>query len=107
MAEEAKDYFANIDDHRRYFKWSGEIDSRALEVCFAKDKWNARKIWIMRTMSLQAHIENEEFSRFVIKDLLGSVPSMMDGLKTTQRKVLFAAMEDLKEKKQGEASLWC
>lgn len=126
MAEEAKDYFANIDDHRRYFKWSGEIDSRALEVCFAKDKWNARKIWIMRTMSLQAQIENEimevnptekfikyhcflykEFSRFVIKDLLGSVPSMMDGLKTTQRKVLFAAMEDLKEKKQGEASLWC
>ena len=59
MAEEAKDYFANIDDHRRYFKWSGEIDSRALEVCFAKDKWNARKIWIMRTMSLQAQIENE------------------------------------------------
>jgi len=42
----------------------------------------------------------KEFSRFVIKDLLGSVPSMMDGLKTTQRKVLFAAMEDLKEKKQ-------
>jgi len=42
----------------------------------------------------------KEFSRFVIKDLLGSVQSMMDGLKTTQRKVLFAAMEDLKEKKQ-------
>ena len=42
----------------------------------------------------------KEFSRFVIKDLLGSVPSMMDGLKTTQRKVLFAAMENLKEKKR-------
>ncbi|RLM69324.1 DNA topoisomerase 2-like isoform X2 [Panicum miliaceum] len=119
MAEEAKDYFANIYDHRRYFKWSGEIDSSALEICFAKYKLNARKIWILRTRSLQLQSETEivavdptekfikyhrfldkEFSRFVIEDLLRSVPSMMDGLKTTQRKVLFAAMEDLKEKKR-------
>jgi hypothetical protein len=30
---------------------------------------------------------------------------MMDGLKTTQRKVLFAAMEDLKEKKRVSSEL--
>jgi hypothetical protein len=30
---------------------------------------------------------------------------MMDGLKTTQRKVLFAAMENLKEKKRVSSEL--
>ena len=55
MAEEAKDYFANIDDHRRYFKWSGAIEFSTLEICFAKDKLNARKIWMLRSTSLQLH----------------------------------------------------
>ena len=49
----------------------------------------------------------KELSQFLIEDLLRSVPSMMDGLKTTQRKVLFAAMEDLKEKKQVSSELEC
>jgi DNA topoisomerase-2 len=59
MAEDAKDYFANIDDHRRYFKWSGEIDSSTLEVCFAKDKLNSRNSWILRTMDLKLQNETE------------------------------------------------
>ncbi|TVU44644.1 hypothetical protein EJB05_04090 [Eragrostis curvula] len=118
-AEDAKYYFARIDDHRRYFKWSGEIDSGALEVSFAKDKLNARKMRMLRTPTLQLQSDTQivavdptekfikyyqffekEFSRFLIEDLLRSVPSMMDGLKTTQRKVLFAAMEGLKETKR-------
>ncbi|XP_021736177.1 DNA topoisomerase 2-like [Chenopodium quinoa] len=103
-ANEGKEYFSNLERHRKIFCWENDNDGSAIELAFSKKKIEARKDWLREDEVGNFLDHNEEiikYSDFVHKelklfsraDLQRSIPSMVDGLKPTQRKVLFAAFK--------------
>ncbi|CAO2834643.1 unnamed protein product [Amaranthus hypochondriacus] len=103
-AKEGKEYFANLDMHRKIFTWEDNNDCSAIELAFSKKKIEARKDWLREaeTGSVLDHKEervrysdfiNKELKLFSRADLQRSIPSMVDGFKPTQRKVLFSAFK--------------
>ncbi|XP_010695093.2 DNA topoisomerase 2 isoform X1 [Beta vulgaris subsp. vulgaris] len=103
-ANEGKEYFANLVRHRKIFAWEDDSDGSAIELAFSKKRIEARKDWL-REDEVGNFLDHKEekikYSDFVHKelklfsraDLQRSIPSMVDGLKPTQRKVLFAAFK--------------
>jgi len=99
-AQEAKEYFKtpNIIG----FTYNDKSDD-SLELAFNKSKADDRKIW------LQTHKESDilnpqkqvMYNDFINKDLIHfsnynlerSIPNIMDGLKTSQRKILFSSFK--------------
>jgi len=103
-AAEAKDYFGKIYDHRIDFRWKGTGDNKLIDMAFNKGRADDRKTWMnkyqegtfvdhsKRAVSYEDFVNKElvQFSRY---DLMRSVPSVMDGLKPTQRKVLYCCFK--------------
>ncbi|KAJ9529194.1 hypothetical protein QJQ45_007900 [Haematococcus lacustris] len=102
--EEAREYFAAIDQHRKEFVWEGDNDSSALEMAFSKKRVEERKEWLSnfvpgtyldnsaRTIGYTDFI-HKELILFSRADLERSIPCMVDGLKPGQRKILFACFK--------------
>lgn len=113
---EGKEYFNNIDDHRIPFSYVDKEDDEAILLAFSKGtaSANARKEWMHRTdpnVFLDHNTDAVRYSDFVNKELVlysfddcaRSIPSMVDGLKPSQRKVLFACFK-IKLRKQMKVS---
>ena len=104
-AKEARDYFGHIDKHRIGFKWSADsVDGEAIDMAFNKKRSDDRKEWINgyedgvcvdhRIKELgYADFINKELVQFSKYDVMRSIPSVVDGLKPGQRKVLFCAFK--------------
>ena len=104
-AKEAKEYFTAIDEHRIEFEYVDAEDSAAIELAFAKAKADARKQWLTTYDPVttfvdhtQSHLRyrdfvNQELILFSVADCARSIPSLCDGLKPGQRKVLFACFK--------------
>eukprot|EP00811_Abedinium_folium_P032892 NODE_58_length_3974_cov_5.738757.p1 GENE.NODE_58_length_3974_cov_5.738757~~NODE_58_length_3974_cov_5.738757.p1 ORF type:complete len:1228 (-),score=322.94 NODE_58_length_3974_cov_5.738757:289-3429(-) len=103
-SKEGKEYFKNIERHRTSFVYTGEKDGEAIDLAFNKKRADDRKDWI------NAHDEaatldhtspvvnygdfvNKELVVFAKYDVMRAIPSVVDGFKPTQRKVLFAAFK--------------
>ena len=99
--DEAKEYFKtlNIVD----YSYTGKPDDEAIELAFNKSMADKRKEWL-KTHSSSNIINSKEkvpFKEFVDKDLIHfsnynlerSIPNVMDGLKTSQRKILYSAFK--------------
>jgi len=98
---EAREYFKSMNVVK--YMYSGKKDDQAIELAFNKSMADQRKVW------LSGHLESNiltsateiPYSDFVDKDLIHfsnynlerSIPNMMDGLKTSQRKILFSAFK--------------
>jgi DNA topoisomerase-2 len=39
-------FFKNIEEHRRFFKWVDDTDAKDLDMAFAKDSSHLRKSWL-------------------------------------------------------------
>ena len=101
-AKEFKEYFAK--KKFVYFQYTPENSDSSLEMAFHKKKTNERKKWLA-TYDKERVIDTNNkfvcFSDFVHKELIHfskydcerSIPSMVDGLKPSQRKILFAAFK--------------
>jgi DNA topoisomerase-2 len=98
--DEAKDYFAKVNAVR--FEYTPESDP-SIDLAFNKARADDRKDWLKgydRTTLIPAGTRLP-YSDFIHKDLIHfsyynlerSIPSVMDGLKTSQRKILFAAFK--------------
>jgi len=98
--EEAKDYFATVAAVR--FDYTDQSDG-AIDLAFNKQRADDRKAWL-QTYDKSALVPTGTrvtYSDFVNKDLIHfsyynlerSIPSAMDGLKTSQRKILYAAFK--------------
>lgn len=115
-SKEAKEYFADMEKHRIPFKYSGPIDDAAITLAFSKKKIDDRKEWLTNFMEdrrqRRLHGLPEDylygkatkhltFNDFINKELIlfsnsdneRSIPSLVDGLKPGQRKVLFTCFK--------------
>lgn len=103
-ATEAKEYFKNLDKQTIKYSVTSETDGDLIKA-FKKGFEDQRKEWIKestgKNLSLDFEVNNQSISQFVnnelinfsIADLERSVPNLMDGLKPSQRKVLFGCMK--------------
>ncbi|EFA77223.1 DNA topoisomerase II [Heterostelium album PN500] len=100
---EAKEYFSNLKKHVIKFKWNDESD-HLIGMAFNKDAADKRQQWLMAadmTQSVDHSIKELSYSDFINKELVHyswaanhrSIPSVMDGLKPGQRKILFACFK--------------
>ncbi|XP_069041797.1 DNA topoisomerase 2-alpha [Lepisosteus oculatus] len=115
-SKEAKEYFADMERHRIPFKYAGPADDEAITLAFSKKKVDERKEWLTRFMAdrrqRRQHGLQEDYlygkttqyltyNEFINKELVlfsnsdneRSIPSLVDGLKPGQRKVLFTCFK--------------
>ena len=102
-AKEAKEYFRNMKKLGYVVK--NEEDNNSLVLAFDKTKTDERKKWIVDATKHCESIEykssvlpvqtliNQELVWFSIQDNIRSIPNLVDGLKPSQRKVLFACFK--------------
>ena len=101
--EEAKHYFKNMNIIQ--YAYSGDGSDSSIKLAFDKSKADDRKSWL-KTYNRADIInvgpnEKLKYEDFVNKDLIHfsnynlerSIPSVMDGLKTSQRKILYSAFK--------------
>ena len=103
--DESKEYFAKVNAVK--FEYDAAADP-AIDLAFNKQRADDRKEWLKGYdhTALVPTGNRVPYADFVHKDLIHfsyynlerSIPSVMDGLKTSQRKILFAAFKrNLKE----------
>jgi DNA topoisomerase-2 len=98
--DEAKDYFSKVNAVR--FDYDDKSDE-SIELAFNKQRADDRKTWLKaydRTTLIPTgnHLPYEDFIHkdlihFSYYNLERSIPNVMDGLKTSQRKILYAAFK--------------
>ena len=101
-AVEFKEYFANkkIVD----FAYSGDVSDDTIDKIFNKKRPDDRKVWLeqydkkafLNTSRQQVMYEefiDKEMIHFSTYDCARSIPNMVDGLKISLRKILFAAFK--------------
>ncbi|XP_030539127.1 DNA topoisomerase 2 isoform X2 [Rhodamnia argentea] len=116
-SKEGKQYFQNLDMHKKDFVWIDEQDGDAIELAFSKKKIEARKTWLRQfepgtyldqkeKLIKYSDFVNKELILFSMADLQRSIPSMVDGLKPGQRKILFCSFKRnfIKEAKVAQFS---
>ena len=102
-AQEAKTYFKAMDNNTVDYV-SSETTNADINLAFKKDQADARKEWIVNGIKSNTALKHTgvrsqvTFNEFVNKDLIWfsiadlqrSIPSAIDGLKPSQRKVIYA-----------------
>ena len=102
--EEAQMYFHDLDRHLKEFHTMKENEVDLIELAFSKKKADERKEWLrqFRPGTYLDHREpkvsytdfvNKELILFSMADNIRSIPSVVDGLKPGQRKVLFTCFK--------------
>jgi DNA topoisomerase-2 len=98
--DEAKEYFKSMNVVR--YTYSEESD-KSIELAFNKSMADNRKVWLGE-YSRSTIVDSKKdllYEDFVNKDLIHfsnynlerSIPNVMDGLKTSQRKILYSALK--------------
>lgn len=113
---EAKEYFQNMARHRIRFRYQGQQDDNNIIMAFSKKCVDQRKDWLISYMSdskqrkelglpekylytkdtkfiSYSDFVNLELVLFSNCDNIRSIPSLVDGLKPGQRKVLYTCIK--------------
>ena len=126
-SQEAKGYFSDMQRHRILFHHDGDQDDYAILMAFSKKHVEQRKEWLTSWMEeckrrrelglpelylYEKDTKRVSYRDFVNKELVlfsnmdneRSIPSLMDGFKPGQRKVLFTCIKrnDKKEIKVAQ-----
>ena len=103
--KEAQEYFANIQRHRIDFEYKNEKDDESIDMAFNKKKAEERKNWLMNfdpnTPPLDLDISKISYNKFINRELIlfsmydnqRSIPSICDGLKPSERKILYGCFK--------------
>ena len=102
--KEAKEYFSAMEDHQKKFFYAGPEDDAAIDMAFSKKKVEERKKWL-RDFKVGTFLDhnvdqipyadfiNHELILFSMADNVRSIPSVVDGFKPGQRKILFSCFK--------------
>ena len=102
--EDAQIYFRDLDKHLKEFHTMQENEPELIELAFSKKKADERKEWL-RQFKPGTYLDhstkdvtytdfvNKELILFSMADNMRSIPSVVDGLKPGQRKVLFTCFK--------------
>ncbi|KAK3819863.1 MAG: DNA topoisomerase II [Benniella sp.] len=104
MNKDAKEYFENMNRHKKEFAPLTDEAAALIDMAFNKKKADERKEWLANFLPgtyLDNRIAripiddfiNKELILFSMADNVRSIPSMVDGLKPGQRKVIFGAFK--------------
>lgn len=100
---EAKEYFSHLETHEIDFAWDPKADD-VIDMAFAKKRVEDRKLWLLSMepgVHIDYNVDSVTYDSFINKELIlfshadneRSIPHFMDGLKPSQRKVLFACFK--------------
>lgn len=101
---DVKKYFSDLDTHLKEFHSIQEGDKELIDMAFSKKKADERKEWL-RLFKPGTYMDhtvdkipisdfiNKELILFSIADNMRSIPSVVDGLKPGQRKVIFGCFK--------------
>ena len=101
---EAKEYFSDLNKHLIEYRSNGDTTNSAIQLAFNKTKANDRKVWLSN-YDKNVKIENNQkevfIEDFINKELIHfsnydnhrSIPSMIDGLKPSQRKIIYSVLK--------------
>ncbi|CAG7673135.1 unnamed protein product [Allacma fusca] len=115
-SKEAKEYFTDMQRHRILFRYQGQLDDDQITMAFSKKCIEQRKDWLTTWMEntkrrkemgmgediiYDKDVRAITYSDFINKELVlfsnldneRSIPSLVDGLKPGQRKVLFTCFK--------------
>jgi len=114
-SKEMQEYFRNMKDITVVYKCDDNTDTN-MEMTFRKTKSNERKEWLKtydenQTIEYQTSKDgkvvllddfiHKDFKHFSNYDNIRSIPNLIDGLKPSQRKVLYASFKKFgKENKE-------
>ncbi|KKK13485.1 DNA topoisomerase 2 [Aspergillus rambellii] len=98
--EDAQIYFRDLDRHLKEFHTMQDKEAELIELAFSKKKADERKEWLRQFKPgtyLDHSVEKITYTDFINKELIlfsmadniRSIPSVVDGLKPGQRKVLY------------------
>lgn len=103
--EEGREYFSDLVQHMKTFEPLQDEDKQYIDLAFSKNRADDRKDWIgsfveegnddryeMETVGITQFI-NYDLRLHSIYDLKRSVPSVLDGLKPGQRKIMFGCLK--------------
>jgi len=102
-AKEAKEYFSNMEKSRVTFDWD-EGATEQIDLAFRKTRADDRKEW-MNAYEEGSYIDTTSqhvnYSDFINKELvlfskynvMRAIPSVVDGFKPTQRKIMFCCIK--------------
>ena len=109
-SKEAQEYFSNIERHRINFDYNDDKDDESIDMAFNKKKAEERKNWLMKydpnTPPLDLDVDKITYQEFINRELVlfslydnqRSIPSLCDGLKPSERKILYGCFKrNLKE----------
>ncbi|KAI1258875.1 DNA topoisomerase [Xylariaceae sp. FL1019] len=103
--EDAQVYFNDLERHQKHFDTMKVEEADLFDLAFSKKKADARKEWLGNFIpgtyfdhGGQAFISyddfvNKELILFSMADNMRSIPSLVDGLKPGQRKVIYACLK--------------
>jgi DNA gyrase/topoisomerase IV subunit B len=101
--DEAKSFFKDISKHLIKFNYTEDITSNLIDLGFNKKRSDDRKKWLLdykvgneldkfTTRQTYDGFINNELIEFSMADNIRSIPSLMDGFKPSQRKVLYGTI---------------
>lgn len=104
--DDMQEMFKNIDKHLIPFIYDKTTDSDKIDLVFNKKRADERKDWMLKYNALEDTIPDKlgkqnkisdfidtEFIQFSNYDNVISIPDAMDGLKPSQRKILYGAFK--------------
>ncbi|CAK5279846.1 unnamed protein product [Mycena citricolor] len=102
--QDARDYFSHMEKHMIPFAPTQDGDRALIDLAFSKKKTDDRKEWLRQFKPgtyLDHRMEEIPYSEFINKELIlfsmadnvRSIPSVADGLKPGQRKVIWACFK--------------
>ncbi|KAJ7151616.1 DNA topoisomerase II [Mycena filopes] len=113
---DARDYFSHMEKHMIPFARTQEGDRDLIDLAFSKKKTEERKEWLRQFKPgtfLDHRLEEIPYSDFINKELIlfsmadniRSIPSVADGLKPGQRKVMWGCFRRNMKKELKVAQL--
>ena len=122
-SKEAKEYFSDMVRHKIKFQYSGQTDDQSITLAFSKKAVDQRKEWLTDWMEegkrrkelglpevylYEKDTRAVNYTDFINKELVlfsnmdneRSIPSLVDGFKPGQRKVVFTCLKRNLHKKE-------